>query len=34
MADLAKVLAIGAGVGLAIYGIVQLCKRKCKRCGE
>lgn len=33
MSDALKFAGIAAGVGLAIYGLVKLFTRKCKRCG-
>ena len=33
MSDGLKIAAIVGGVGLAIYGLVRLCTRKCKKCG-
>ena len=34
MSDIAKVVALGAGIGLAIYGLSKLLTRKCDKCGE
>ncbi len=33
MSDIAKIVAVGAGIGIAIYGLTKLFTRKCKRCG-